>query len=296
MVYIFIALYSEAKSLIQRMGLKREERAFGFDVFGNEKSGVHLIITGTGMIAAATATGSALAYYHVGKGDILINYGSCTYNGISDAHSPSVIKPEHCYGEDNGIGKIYICHKIIDRISGYTFYPDILYRHNFEEASIITEPEVLTGYDDDGYLHDMEASAIYQAGSYYLGPHQMSFVKVLSDFGENTKLSAHKLEKIMEKTVDAFEKYLEILLKNMEYFTEKVRQHKEEEKQVERLSEELHCSQTMKNEVRQYIRYWSLSGVDYQDKIQRMREQGELPCSDKREGKRRFVELKRGFI
>ena len=32
-------------------------------------------------------------------------------------------------------------------------------------------------------LHDMEGAAIYQAGSYWLGPHQMSFIKVISDHG-----------------------------------------------------------------------------------------------------------------
>lgn len=32
-------------------------------------------------------------------------------------------------------------------------------------------------------LYDMEAAAVYQAGAYYFGPHQMTFLKVVTDHG-----------------------------------------------------------------------------------------------------------------
>ena len=48
----------------------------------------------------------------------------------------------------------------------------------------------------------------------------------------------------------------------------------------------------MKDSLRQYIRYLTLSKSDYIDVINDMYEKGLLPCKDKREGKLCFEELK----
>lgn len=322
MIYIFVALYPEAKPIIQKLGLKRKRAEFGFDIYSADTPGIRLVITGTGLVSAAAAVGSTLAYYHAGRDRediILVNFGSCAGRG--------------------GVGRVFLCNKIIDRISGHTFYPDILYCHNFPESYVVTEPEVLKDgldylqegdlYDrgdledeqdnspGDG-LHDMEAAAIYQAGSRFLAPHQMSFIKVISDSGMGRELCVKELTEIMEAGTEDFLKYLTDCIerdvggRGQESKTGDVvsaggngqggssisaggrKQIREQE--LEQLCEELHCSETMRMAVRQCVRYWSLSDIDYQSVIRQMREQKKLPCRDRREGKKRFEELKKRLL
>lgn len=289
MIYIFVALYPEAKPIICRLGLKKEKVNFGFPVYAGGKLELRLVITGTGSIAAAAAVGSTLAYYHADKGDrgdiTLINFGSCAGRGR--------------------VGEVYICNKIVDCISKHTFYPDILYHHDFPESYVVTELDVLKdGLGGEG-LHDMEAAAVYQAGARLLGPHQMIFIKVISDAGEGGGLCAEKLEEIMETGAEILLKYLtECGLLNLsgkeqtESEESKIMETNREicEQEFEQLCAQLHCSETMRIALRQCLKYWSLSGTDYQRVLRQMREQKELPCRDRREGKKRFGELKKRLL
>ena len=88
---------------------------------------------------------------------------------------------------------MYLCKKIMEHVTGRTFYPDILYRHPFEEAEIVTgamlyhtenKTELIPKYETaiknsvaDGFLYDMEASSIYQAGAYFFRPASDVFFK-----------------------------------------------------------------------------------------------------------------------
>ena len=77
MFYLYIALYAEAKEVISRLGLKRKQTRIGFDVYEDKEERIRLILTGTGALPAATAVGSSLSFFHAGKNDMLINFGSC---------------------------------------------------------------------------------------------------------------------------------------------------------------------------------------------------------------------------
>lgn len=292
--YIVTALFQEAKPIIKHLGLKKDKENPGFAVYTSDRGDIKLVITGTGMIAAAAAMGAILALEAV-KGNqeavTVVNFGSCAGRGR--------------------MGEIYVCNKIINRITGHTFYPEIRFRHDFSEACLVTEPLVLEkGLDVAGEaylqdailheaplheapLHDMEAAAIYQAGGRLLGPHQMHFIKVVSDSGEGREVDAKKLEEIMEGAAAPFLHYLSVC---MEQDRPQKTVDKVHEEEWENLCEQLHASETMRMAVRQCIRYWMLAGVDYQSVLSQMRECGELPCKDRREGKRRFAELKRRLL
>ena len=145
-------------------------------------------------------------------------------------------------------------------------------------------------------LHDMEGAAIYQAGSYWLGPHQMSFIKVISDHGTDQRITPQTLEQAVENGLDVIKDYVS----NIGQIIAQNRRDKEWEtecsRQTERLCEELHCSQTMRLAVIQCVRYWTLAGVDHNSLLEQMRADGELPCRDRREGKKRFDELKQRLL
>lgn len=282
--YIVTALFQEAKPLIKHLALKKDKEPPGFAVYTSDRGDIKLAITGTGMIPAAAAMGAILALEGA-KGNreavTVINFGSCAGRGRT--------------------GEIYVCNKIINRITGHTFYPEIRFHHGFSEACLVTEPHVLEKGPDvtgqvhlqDAILHDMEAAAIYQAGARLLGPHQMHFIKVVSDSGEGREVDAKKLEEIMEGAADSFLHYLSVCMEQERPQKTVDKVHQEE---WENLCEQLHASETMGMAVRQCIRYWMLAGVDYQSVLGRMRERGELPCKDRREGKRRFAELKKRLL
>jgi len=276
MVYVFVALYAEAEPIISQLGLKRKKTEFGFDIYTIDKYNIKLVITGAGMVAAATAVGSILAHDNNKEYSTLINFGSCAGKGE--------------------IGETYVCNKIIDSISGHAFYPDILYRHDYPEKYIVTETGILKNglgnlYQDG--LHDMEASAIYQAGSHFLSPHKMSFMKVISDSGQGEKIHVKELKKTIEMGMKHFLNYL---MRWIEIdIQENIQVNRKEqiyEQEFEQLCQQLHCSEAMRRTIKQYIKYWSLAGVDYKMLFQQMREQKKLPCKDKREGKKRLGELK----
>lgn len=290
MIYLFTALYPEAKPLIRVFSLKRVQGGLPFDVYENADTSIRLVISGTGMCAAAAATAAVFGRYRAANEDHLINIGTCAGEA----------------GTDEMSGKAYLCHKLTDRNTGHTYYPDMLYRHAFAEAQLITEPIVWKGTEDSEalrrkaesaiVLHDMEGAAIYQAGSYWLGPHQMSFIKVVSDHGTDQRITSQTLEQAVENGLDAIKDYVS----NIGQIIAQNRRDKEWEtecsRQTERLCEELHCSQTMRLAVIQCVRYWTLAGVDHNSLLEQMRADGELPCRDRREGKKRFDELKQRLL
>lgn len=283
MIYIVTALYAEAHPFITRFQLKKNVSHTRFQVFQNTEAGVCLIISGAGPIPAAVAVSSICTEYGVTQGDFLLNAGVCA--GIYQS------------------GEIFLCNKITERITGKTFYPDILYRHGFPEAQIVTDskPYKKTNQNEtkeaDLCLYDMEAAAVYQAGSYYFAPHQMSFLKIISDNGNAGNVTPVHVESLIEKNMESIADYIA----NLQTIAQK--EHQEEifqkdavQRELEKLCLDMHCSKTMSESLRQHIRYCILSGVDYSSILKEMYQQGKLPCRDKREGKQRFEELRKRLL
>lgn len=282
MIYIFTALYCEAHIFVKQFHLEKNLENTQFQEFYQEAAGIRLTVTGVGEIAAASAVSSICTKYKPSEKDVLLNIGICA----------------HTAGKDG----IFLCSKIVERATGKTFYPDILYRHDFCEAVIITgmmpwngeKGSLLLSAANSGVtLYDMEAAAIYQAGSYFFGPHQMVFLKVVSDGGTAKVVSKEMAEHCMEIYQDVVFDFMKcvpaILCRN----EAKEKDLWQEERWVERLCAELHCSKVMKDSLKQHIHYLALAKVDYVSVIWDMHREGLLPCKDKREGKLRFEEFKR---
>ena len=199
-----------------------------------------------------------------------------------------------------------MCNKIREKATGRTFYPDMLYRHGFREAQIVTgskpydEKNRKTGDSElaeaDFYLYDMEAAAVYQAGAYFLGPHQMSFLKVVSDDGNARSITPEQVKCLMDSSMERIAEYI-ARLQSMEKEQRREAVFSEDVQELfERLSEDLCCSRVMSEALRQHIRYFVLSGADFASVIEGMYREGRLPCKDKREGKQRFEELRERLL
>ena len=278
MIHIYCALYQEAQGLIKRYQLKKEEGQNHFQVFSNDKGELRLTVTGVGPIAAAAAVAELSTCYPPARGDMLLNFGSCASRELP-------------------VGELCLCNKLTDQMTGRTFYPDVLYRHPFEETEIVSAPFLKSEEEmsREKGLCDMEATAVYQAGSYYYGPHQMLFIKVVTDHGTTGEsFSKDSFLSVMNQAAEQVADYIDWLEDSG--VTGKEDRHKELEQKVTKeaveLGEKLHCSRTMQLELKTLLYYWNLSHTDYKSRLQNY----SLPAKDKREGKRILEELKTGLL
>ncbi|MCD7826119.1 MAG: hypothetical protein LUH14_09195 [Clostridiaceae bacterium] len=304
MLNFFVAFYPEAAPLIRAFSLKKVNMAAPFDEYLNEAEGIRLTLTGTGSVAAAAAVSSACTKHMPGRGDFLVNLGTCA------GSSP---------------GGLFLCNKIIEEATGRSFYPDMLYPSPWKENTVVTlakplehglpelhEPgacvkkpvrQETAGTDSAGrqpwLLYDMEAAGVYQSGSYYFGPHQMQFWKVVSDSGQGRQVTADQVAGQMENCLGQITEAIETLQRAAGEQQSPCRQTEAACRQTEadeQLCRDLHCSETMKNQVRQLFRYWRLAGVPYQGKLKELYRDRVLPCKDRREGKRCFEEIRESLL
>ena len=283
MIYFVTALYQEAHPLIEHYKLSKMVDAHPFTMFGNEQAGIRLLVTGTGMTAAAACVAGTGARYRMNDRDFLINVGICA------------MLQEEKQGASDDIGRIFLCNKLTEQVSGRTYYPDLLYPQAFGEMPLMTGACVWQG-GPIGYqtLYDMEASAVYQAGSYFLGPHQMSFLKIVSDTGQGNRISPEEAERLVTDRLEEITAYADMLLKvSEETQPPKVPQ---EDALLEQLCADMHCSKVMRDTMRQYWYYGGLSGVDRKALVEEWYHQGLLPCRDKREGKQRLMEYQEKLL
>lgn len=273
MVYIFTALYCEAKALIEYYGLARDNRISKFQVFVSQDENVVLTVTGVGNVAAAVAVATVSQMYGAGPNAFLVNLGSCA-------------------GNDSGI---FLCNKITDEATGRTFYPDVLYRHDFVEKEVVTVPKVLkSGVAQADRLYDMEAAGIYQAGSYFFGTHQMSFVKIVSDAGEGEQVTPKAIEGLLASYKRELVTYIDDLREIAD--AQELTQETYDDAQIPQIAEDMRCSVVMENELRQNIRYCALSGLSWKAIFDEMYADGKLPAGSKREGKNYLEEFKRRIL
>ena len=237
--------------------------------------------------------------------DLLLNVGMCAHTAKKDG--------------------IFLCNQIIELATGKTFYPDLLYRHPFRESAIVTgmlpwnagqdggrfgvqapfaadllpsntqtDERMIAAGALAGMLYDMEAAAIYQTGIHFFAPHQMIFLKVVSDNGNAAEVSKEQVTSLMHKYQDCIIDYLMQTAAITKEHSDHNNEMNEKDKQiVETFCTDLHCSKAMRDSMRQYIRYMALSGMDYIGMIRELYEKNLLPCKDKKEGKQRFEEFKR---
>ena len=285
MVYIFTALYCEAHIFIRQFNLIKNQERTWYQEFYNETAGIRLAVTGVGEIAAAAVVSSVCSLYRPTQDDLLFNVGIC-------AHTTN--------------DGIFLCNQIIEKATGKTFYPDMLYRHNFKEGTIVTGMLPWIADHDNTQmtvpaltdnLYDMEAAAVYQAGIHFFGPHQMIFLKIVSDRGVLEAVSKEQISLLMETYQQRIFDYIELLSTiSLKSRNCKAYLSPETVNLIKTFCADLHCTKAMQDSMNQFIRYLTLSDIDYVSIIYDMYEKKLLPCKDKKEGKQRFEEFKRNLL
>ena len=274
MIYIFSAFYAEAKNIIDHYGLKKEKspEMVRFDVFANES--IRLVITGVGEINAAAAVSNIGGAYGISPGDEILNVG-CGAGFSSDI----------C------LGSIFLGNKLTEQMTGRTFYPDMLMKANFRECEIITVARVLNE-GCDSVVYDMEAAAVYQAAAFFVGPHRMHFIKLVSDAGE--RIDQSKITELFALQEDKICGYIDRLLSAC---ADKAQMDDTQSSwNMDRLICDMRCSKVMGDQLAQLIKYCRLSGIDYKAVLDEYYTNGLLPCESKREGKKCLFELKQRLL
>lgn len=328
MIHIFTALYPEAKPLIQALGLKKRADQTHYQQFLSEEGDLSLTITGVGPMQAAAVTASVLTDFDAGAQDQLLSLGTAArliqreYSERSEAARAQAESSETAEAARKDMSderaektaSMYHIHRITDVATKRDFYPDMFLNTGIPEASLITGAKLLTAQDRWAQvdaqrdkksrqgtladhlaaprLYDMEAAAVYQAASMFLGPHQMNFLRIVTDHGlseaeadDPRSLAAH-VTACVEQQVDTIAAVVDKLralaaaeAAGHHVLTENERQL------VDKLIADAHFSKVMADECVQLIRYAALSQLDWQQPIAALYAEGLVPTRDKRAGK-----------
>ena len=156
-------------------------------------------------------------------------------------------------------------------------------------------------------VYDMEAAAIYQAAAFFVGPHRMHFIKLVSDAGE--RIDQSKITELFALQEDKICGYIDILLSvggNKTSIDDKTKGENMADSNatddtksawnIDRLTSDMRCSKVMGDQLAQLIKYCRLSGIDYKAVLDEYYTNGLLPCESKREGKKCLFELKQRLL
>lgn len=296
--FIFVALYPEAKPLIQAMSLKQLDQPGALRQFVSEDRSILLTVMGIGPVAAAYAVGAVLANVDQREHCQLYLYGS--------AAAASSVTP-----------KLYLGLALTNQDSGRDFYPDPVGRDFIEPCKILTSSRIWNGEENQTVernavmretedaiyrgcnpkelalptLHDMESAAVYEAASQVLGPDQIRILKFVSDMGSDAKSMTK------DRMVELSAGYVETCLTFIQGMNGPVAENGKDVKGLLRdLSQGLLASVTMENEIRQLIQYGMLIGYDFQKRIKELEQEGIFPAKEKRFGLKVLSQLREDVI
>ena len=187
---ILSALKAESTPLIEHFKLEKDTR-FPFPLYQNKN--LYLLIIGVGKERIEQRI-SAFYKHHELKNLQFFNIG---ISGGNPANSKK--------------GQIDIINKITDDQTGQFFFPDNLINNKIEENSITTVNKSITdGGENYKNLIDMEASEIFRSCIKKVPTHQISFLKIVSDYmGEDTFLLNNQIIKQLVKNhINTIQLYL----------------------------------------------------------------------------------------
>ncbi len=285
MLYIFCALFGEAKCFLEKYKLERDMSFNHYQVFRGED--MVLTVTGTGVLSAAMAVTEVCTRIPPVSCDVLFNVGICGADM-----------------QDTSVGDVYLLNKISDDVTGQDYYPDILRDYNIPEAGLYT---VITPKYVEGALTDMEASGIYAAGEKFFTADRMIFLKSVSDkkipVPETEDISqavnetiAQTVNENISQTVsmDTINSCMSTLLRKTECIIDDILKRNQDTRnedpelteRVERLAEDMRLSVTMASGLKQLFRFMAIEGMDAAGVIDRIYKENELPVTAKVKGKK----------
>jgi nucleoside phosphorylase len=187
MTLFIIALYAEAKPLIDQFALK-QETSLPYPTYRSDRLAV--VISGIGMLNASSATAYAMSHLAPKR---VINYGTC---GSAD---------EKRYP----IGTLWQIDKVIDSCSDHVYHLKVTHPIA-PTAALHTLPKPLSDKKSTKIaLADMEASGFYTAAKQFTAKEEIVILKVVSDYMEDKRLSQKEHAALQQKHIPLLKRLIE---------------------------------------------------------------------------------------
>ena len=299
-------------------GAKKEQKQAGKELSCMKESAaadgrILLTICGEGRNNAAAAVAATLARESAKRGDILLSIGSA-----------AMLKGA---GEERSLGKWFLIHALEEEGSGRAFYPELLYQIDFPTARLITGDRVLRRSDvnwatemcdgrpkrmgvEETLLYDMESTAVFQSANAFLSLENLFFLRCATDFGvgelereelESGQLGSRQLgsgktvpEMLREQMRKEEERVFSFLSQVERLDAEKEKEREKEETFLQEsasLAEELRLSFVLAKKLERLLFYAESLSSEWRAYFQKKREEGCLPCRDKRGGQKVLSEF-----
>jgi len=234
------ALFPEARPLVRRLALKKRALGRGLELhMGGETA---LLVTGVGKVPAAVRVARALQLPELEGVDRVVNVGIC---GCSDT---SV-----------ALGTVFLANKIEEAATGRSFFPDMLVRHSFTEAALVTVERPKTdgaGEPEEPMLYDMEAAGIFQAAAEFVTADRLHFIKIISDHLEGGQFSKEWIEALVEEAADSVQGFVG----GLPAPEPELGLGSEEQNALERLRESLRLTRTQATQAQDWAMAYLLGG------------------------------------
>ncbi|WP_405355852.1 spore photoproduct lyase [Fusobacterium animalis] len=271
MLYIVTALYIEAKPLISLFNLKKDNTYTKFQVFSNKN--IKLIISGTGKIKSATALTYLISNKDIKENDYIINIGF-----IASSNNNSQL------------GDIVYISKIQNAYSDTTFYPEMIYKHNFLEGSLTTFDKIVEKKIENIEYIDMEAYGFFQTASIFFKKDKIIVLKIISDILkeklEDRILIDFKNENLFNEN---YKKIYDFLLKFVNTPTDNENNFNNNEQDlIKKVLENLKLSDTMTYDFFNILKYLK---IKYRN-IDILKKYENIEVNSKVQGKKIFEEIK----
>ena len=271
MLYIVTALYIEAKPLISLFNLKKDNSYTKFQVFSNEN--IKLIISGTGKIKSATALTYLISNKDIKENDYIINIGF-----IASSNNNSQL------------GDIVYISRIQNAYSDTTFYPEMIYKHNFLEGSLTTFDKIIENKIENIEYIDMEAYGFFQTASIFFKKDKIFLLKIVSDILKE-KLEDRILIDFKDNNLfdESYKKIYDFLLKFINISTDNKNNFDNNEQDlIKKVLENLKLSDTMTYEFFNILKYLKIKygNIDILKKYEN------IEVSSKVQAKKLFEEIK----
>ncbi len=268
MIYIAVATQIEAKPLITKFNLKKDNSFKKFQLFKNTH--YTLIITGVGIIESAIALTHTLKEMNINERDIFVNLGIC--GAKSSLFS---------------IGDIVLVNKITCSVNTKPYYPDILFKHSFKEGSLESFFKLVSKKDDiNGDIVDMEGVGVFQSASCFFKHNQIYILKVVSDYLDKNTLEKEFIYTLIDNTIDEVFKWfsqIEMLesIKNNVIESELLK--------IKEISKKLCFTETIYHKFIELINYYKLNGGDIEKLLKKYEN---IEVKNKSEVKMQFEKIR----
>ena len=234
---IVTASLTEAKPIIDALYLKRLPH-HPFNLYGDEQ--YLLIISGIGVLATATACSYAMALYHEEIMHIY-NIGICG-----------------CVDEHISLGTPLLINKLYDPYQERDFYPDIILSHPFLERDLSSYAKPVYRWQKEDItttLVDMEGVGFFTAGASYLGVHQMSLIKIVSDYllDDNATIDKAFIATLIQENITVLLEFI-----NHYHITTKALLCSDEQQLITQVLQQVKGSVTQKRQLKAYIKYYKI--------------------------------------